>query len=72
MTLQKRRSNSTDVLNSIPENLQEKAYHHLHITSAIYQKAVGIDWDASTDYLHVATPFLSQDDNQPKDKLLQT
>ena len=58
MTLRKWRSNSGDLLNTIPEELREKETVHLIFAPGQCQKALGVHWDTEQDTLHVATPVL--------------
>ena len=51
--------NSTDLLITIPEELQEKEAMQLISTPGDCQKALGIHWDTGRDTLHVATPVLT-------------
>ena len=56
MTLRKWRSNSPQLLETIPEDLREMS--DLQITTAPQecQKALGLHWSTSSDSLHVTTP----------------
>ena len=58
MALRKWRSNSGDLLNTIPEELREKETVHLISAPGQCQKALGVHWDTEQDTLHVATPVL--------------
>ncbi len=58
MTLRKWRSNSQEVLETIPETLKEK--EPTQTLPIIYElhKTVGIHWNTTDDFLHVVTPEL--------------
>ncbi len=58
-TLKMWRSSSTEVLESIPQELVEKVRHDALIT-------LGIHWDTSMDCLFVTTPTLPQHDELTK------
>ena len=65
MTLRKWRSNSQELLATIPDNLCETA--DLQIRDPLLaSKALGIHWHVTTDRLHVATPSI--DCNKPPTK----
>lgn len=67
MTLRKWRSNSTEVLNHIPEQLRETEREAPLVAAANqHLKALGIHWDVSTDTLSVATPTLMSTDRATK------
>ena len=55
MQLRKWRTNSQDLLDTIPE----KDTLHLISVPGDCQKALGIHWDTGRDYLHVSTPSLT-------------
>ena len=56
MTLRKWRTNSTGLLESIPEELREKEVIQLISAPGECQKALGVHWDTERDTLHIATP----------------
>ena len=58
MRLRKWRTNSPDVLETIPEELREDDPVHIISTPTDFQKALGVHWDTVRDTLHVATPAL--------------
>ena len=62
MRLRKWRSNSEDLLSTIPEDLKET--EQVQVISAPDQchKALGVHWHTGQDTLHVATPVLKNDD----------
>ncbi len=55
MSLRKWRSNSTDLLKQIPEDLREACPLSLQAPNQA-PKALGVHWDVQTDTLHVSTP----------------
>ena len=59
MTLRKWRTNSPELLDTIPEELWEKDSLQLLAAPGDCQKALGIHWDTGRDQFHVATPSLS-------------
>ena len=56
MQLCKWRTNSPDLLSTIPEDLREKDTLQFITTPAECQKALGVHWDTEHDTLHVSTP----------------
>ena len=58
MKLRKWRSSSSDLIESIPEVLQEKAVSPITSSSSHGTKALGVYWNTQTDMLHVSTPEL--------------
>lgn len=56
MPLCKWRSNSTDLLNSIPYELREQSDLTLTASSSNSQKTLGVHWASVLDDLHIATP----------------
>ncbi len=59
MTLRKWRSNSTALLDSIPEELHDSSSSiHIHSPS-LSPKALGVHWDVANDCLHVSIPELA-------------
>ncbi len=66
MTLRKWRSNSKDVLDTIPETLKEKEKTQEHQTFVEHHKALGVHWDTRKDVLHVATPSSAASANPTK------
>ena len=61
MTLWKRRSNSDELLGTIPEALKEAGNLHLATNPIECPKALGIYWNTVDDTLHVATPELKEE-----------
>ena len=59
MTLSKWRTNSPELLDTIPEELREKDSLQLLAAPGDCQKALGIHWDTGRDQFHDATPSLS-------------
>ena len=55
MTLQKWRSSSTQLLQTIPEELKEAGDLHISSEPTTCPKALGIYWNTTHDTLHVAT-----------------
>ena len=66
MRLMKWRSNSNDLLESIPEEMRET--ENIQVISAPEQchKALGVHWHTIQDTLHVATPTLVKEDKPTK------
>ena len=66
MRLRKWRSNSNDLLESIPEEMRET--ENIQVISAPEQchKALGVHWHTIQDTLHVATPTLVKEDKPTK------
>ncbi len=69
MKLCKWRSHSSELLQTIPDEMKEK--ESLHIISPPDQchKALGLHWNTSTDSFHVATPTLVSSDKPSKRKI---
>ena len=61
MTLRKWRSNSDELLGTIPEALKEAGNLHLTTNPTECPKALGIYWNTVKDTLHVATPELKEE-----------
>ena len=59
MTLQKWRSSSIQLLQTIPEELKEAGDLHISSEPTACPKALGIYWNTTHDTLHVATPDLT-------------
>lgn len=60
MTLRKWRTNSQELLHTIPEHLRESETDTLLVCSPReHHKALGIHWDVSQDTLYIATPVLA-------------
>lgn len=59
MTLRKWRSNSKELLHSIPEELREQEPVHLISMPGDCQKALGVHWNTELDTMYVATPTLT-------------
>ena len=64
MTLRKWRSDSSVVLQAIPEELHETDSHQIISAPAECHKALGIHWSTQDNNLHIATPKLNDDDSQ--------
>ena len=62
MTHQKWRSNSRDLLATVPDDLKEKENIQLIVAPRECRKALGVHWHTVEDTLHVATPSLQPDD----------
>ena len=58
MKLRKWRSSSSELIDSIPEDLQEKVVLPITASSSRGTKALGVYWNTQTDMLHVSTPEL--------------
>ncbi len=56
MTLRKWRSNSSALLDTIPENLREIADLHLPSGPSANLKTLGIHWDSVKDQFFIAVP----------------
>ena len=61
MTLRKWRSNSDELLGTIPEALKEAGNLHLTTNPIECPKALGMYWNTAKDTLHVATPELKEE-----------
>ena len=59
MTLRKWRSNSQELIHSIPEELREKETVQTISVPGDCQKALGVHWNTDLDNLYVATPPLT-------------
>ena len=59
MTLCKWRSSSTQLLQTIPEELKESGDLHISLDPTACSKELGIYWNTTSDTLHVATPTLT-------------
>ena len=62
MTLRKWRSNSSDLLISIPEQLKETSDLLISTELTLCLKILGIYWDTKKDLFHIATPSLTNID----------
>ena len=60
INLRKGRSNSTDLLQTIPDIIKEKEDVHLFSVPTDCHKALGIHWHTTKDTLHVATPIIEK------------
>ena len=60
MNLRKWRSNSTDLLQTIPDIIKEKEDVHMFSVPTDCHKALGIHWHTTKDTLHVATPIIEK------------
>ena len=56
MKLRKWRSNSRDLLNSIPQELREEDSMQITASKTHGTKALGVHWNTHSDMLHVSTP----------------
>ena len=61
MTLRKWRSNTRDLLATVPDHLKEKENIQLIAAPRECHKALGVHWHTVEDTLHVATPSLQRD-----------
>ena len=62
MKLRQWQSNSSELIESIPEDLQEKVVLPITASSSHGTKALGVYWNTQTDTLHVSTPGLKPQD----------
>jgi len=69
MNLRKWKSNSQQLLNTIPEELREVENEQLISPPDQCLKTLGIHWNTRTDNFHVATPTLSSDGSPTKRKI---
>ena len=60
MNLHKLRSNSTDLLQTIPYIIKEKENVHMFSVPEDCNKALGMHWHTTKDTLHVATPIIKK------------
>ena len=66
MTLRKWRSNSIDLLETIPEVIREMERVQFISAPAQCHKILGVHWHTVQDTLHVATPILQDNDKPTK------
>ena len=66
MKLQKWRSNSTDVLDTITEELKESSDHQIVAEPSYGSKTLGIYWDTVSDNIHVSVPSVDSKTNTTK------
>ncbi len=66
LTLRKWRSNSTELLASIPAELRETDNSELDISPSDCPKTLGLHWNSKSDTLHVCTPPLIESDPPTK------
>ena len=66
MMLRKWRTNSNELLHTIPEELRETNQRQVISAPADCQKTFGIHWSTPDDTLHVATPHLDPRDAPTK------
>ena len=59
LTLRKWRSNSTQLLDTIPEELREKSPDVISTDPTAYGKTLGLHWNTETDVFHIAVPALT-------------
>ena len=64
MKLRKWRRSSSELIESIPEDLQEKVVLPITASSSHGTKALGVYWNTQTDLLHVSTIDLKPQDVQ--------
>ena len=69
MKLRKWQSSSSELIESIPEVLQEKAVSPITSSSSHGTKALGVYWNTQTDMLHVSTPELKPQDVPTKQEI---
>ena len=68
MKLRKWRSNSTDVLDTIPEELKESSGLQIAAEPSYGSKTLGIYWDTVSDNTHVSVPSVDSKTNPPSEK----
>ena len=61
MTLRKWRTNSSELLATIPEELRETSNLDISLSPTEHGKALGLRWDTSSDVLYVCTSEFSSD-----------
>ena len=66
MKLRKWRSNSTDVLDTIPEELKESSGLQIVAEPSYGSKTLGIYWDTVSDNMHVSVPSVDSKTNPTK------
>ena len=69
MTLRKWRTNSADLLQTIPEELRESDQHQVITAPADCHKALGIHWSTEKDTLYISTLKLTERDVPTKRQL---
>jgi len=70
MTLRKWRSSSSELLDTIPEDLLEKEPTQLIQTPSIHHKVLGLHWDPRGDRFYITTPTLSEAASPTKRQIL--
>ena len=66
MQLCKWRTNSSELLDTIPADMREVEEIQVILAPEACHKALGVHWDTRTDHLHVATPKLGHLDHPTK------
>jgi len=66
MLLHNWRSNSADLLNLIPEDLQEKSGQTIAVNRQLGGKTLGIHWDTQQDVFHIPTPSVDKVESPTK------